>query len=367
MTPASSVGPEIDLTAPRASVSVNSSEVTRAHDAHHAATAAVPRSSGQAGMSAVALVRMLWNARRWIILVPFSASVLAAITVLLLPSRYEARTSFTGELGGGLGGFGSLAGLASLAGVSGLGGAMGSADLFAAVAKSESVLRAVLIKEFSAPRLSAQPRRLIDLLDLDATTDAELEAKALEHLSERINVSTDIRTNIVTLTVTLGDSLLAADVANSIVDEVNRFNIERRRSQSGEQRRFAEERLATAEEELRAAERALEDFLRENRSLGASPTLRVMHDRLQRDVALKQEIVSTIRRRYEEARIAEVQDTPVITVIDEARPPHKRAWPKRVITVLVTAFLTGAATVAAVLLQPQWAPVLTEIRRWPRS
>lgn len=318
-------------------------------------------------ISVASILFALWDARRWLIIVPMCASILAAVTVLLLPSRYEARTSFTGEWGGGVSALGNLSGLASLAGVSGLSGAMGSADLFAALAKSQTVLRAVLDKEFTAPGISAKPHRLLDLLGVEAQTEAELEARGLKHLSDRLSVSSDMRTNIVSVTVTLGDPQLAAAVANAIVTEINRFNIERRRSQSGEQRRFAEERLHTAEAELSAAEQAYKDFLTVNRSLGSSPALRVEHDRLQRDVTMKQEIVSTIRRRFEEARIAEVQDIPVITVIDVALPPVRRAWPRRTLTVLATAFLTGCVTLALVILAPRWSPLITDLRSGLKS
>ena len=47
-----------------------------------------------------------------------------------------------------------------------------------------------------------------------------------------------------------------------------------------------------------------------------------------------------LNKAYEEARIAEVQDTPLLTIIDRASPPTERASPRRTIGVLI-ALLVG--------------------------
>ena len=40
-----------------------------------------------------------------------------------------------------------------------------------------------------------------------------------------------------------------------------------------------------------------------------------MHDGLQREVMLRQSVLTTLVQSYEQARISEVRDTPVITVL----------------------------------------------------
>src|SRR5438132_8548828 len=52
-------------------------------------------------------------------------------------------------------------------------------------------------------------------------------------------------------------------------------------------------------------------------------------------VDIRQEVSLTLRREYETARIEEVNDTPVITVIDPPVPPHERSSPKRLLLVLM--------------------------------
>jgi uncharacterized protein involved in exopolysaccharide biosynthesis len=99
--------------------------------------------------------------------------------------------------------------------------------------------------------------------------------------------------------------------------------------------------MREAEAELRAAEDELRDWLERNRQFENSPELRFQYERLQRQVTIKQEVFTTLRRSYEEARIQEVNDTPVITVIDRAVPPEQKSSPKRKLNVILALFLGG--------------------------
>jgi len=91
-----------------------------------------------------------------------------------------------------------------------------------------------------------------------------------------------------------------------------------RQSQAAAERGFTEERMAEAQEELRAAENELQRFLQNNRQFQNSPELVFQHDRLQRRVAMRQQVYTSLVQSYEQARIDEVPNTPVITVVEYA-------------------------------------------------
>ena len=73
--------------------------------------------------------------------------------------------------------------------------------------------------------------------------------------------------------------------------------------------------------ELAFAEDSLKAFMFENRQFSNSPQLVFEEDRLQRQVSMRQDLVSAIAQAYEQARIEEVRNLPVITVIDHPEPP----------------------------------------------
>jgi uncharacterized protein involved in exopolysaccharide biosynthesis len=136
---------------------------------------------------------------------------------------------------------------------------------------------------------------------------------------------------------------------------LNQFNLERRQSQSHEQRRFTGDRLREAEQELREAERAQLRFLQTNRQYEGSPLLEFQAAQLARAVQLKQEVFLTLTKAHEEARIAEVRDTPVLTVIDSAVAPAKRSGPRRVLGTVVAFIVGGTLGVLLAYLATAWA------------
>jgi len=113
-------------------------------------------------------------------------------------------------------------------------------------------------------------------------------------------------------------------IVSALVAGVNEFNQRTRQSQAAAERRFLEGRLAGASDDLRMAEDRQEAFLRGNRQLTNSPQLTFENERLGRSVALQQQVVTSLTQAYEDARMREVRDTPVITVIE---PPSVAAMP----------------------------------------
>jgi uncharacterized protein involved in exopolysaccharide biosynthesis len=287
--------------------------------------------------------------RRWrmMIVIPLVCGVAAGAVSLVLPPEYAATTSFTTDLSPGSGPSG-LSGLASLAGqfgITGLTTTSLSPDFFAEVLKSRELLRATLLSRFRGPRSpdSDSGRTLLELWNIGGNSQEARISEGIRLLSRHLSTRVDKRAGIVTLRIEGRPADLAADVANRMVSLLNQFNLERRQSQSRAQRQFVGERLAQAERDLRGAEAEHLQFLQTNRRYEDSPLLRFQEGRLARTVALRQEIFVTLSREYEQARIAEVRDTPVLTIIDAATPPDRRSFPRRKIMVL-------AALVVGVLI-----------------
>jgi len=151
----------------------------------------------------------------------------------------------------------------------------------------------------------------------------------------------DDQTSIVTLKVDAHYPVLAAAVANKFVEYLNAFNAQYRQSQARERRKFVEQRLADGQRELRDAEEDLRTFYERNRSWQQSPQLAFDEGRMRRQVEIRQEVYLTLRREFETARIEEVNDVPMITVVDAAVPPVDKSAPKRAFLVLIALVFGG--------------------------
>lgn len=301
--------------------------------------------------------------RRWRLVAACSLAggLLAAVVSLLLPAVYTAQTSFTpvASSQGVSGGLSSLVGLASQLGLSGLtsGGTL-PPEYFAEVLRSRSILEATLQSKFPTSDSAAVERPLLDILVVDGPSPRARMEQGTWALDGLILASVDKRTGVINLRVKSHSPVVAAGVANRMVQLLDEFNLDRRQVQSREQRRFTGERTQQAQEELRAAEAALLRFLQSNREYAGSPLLEYQNNRLQRDVQVKQEIYLTLTKAHEEARIAEVRDIPVLTIIDEAVPPVLRSSPRRKLNTMVGLLLGGMVGLVVVLLSSGQAPVV---------
>lgn len=311
----------------------------------------------EAGTSLFEILTPLLHSWKAVVGCPLIAGIIVAGVTLLLHPTFTATTTFVPVAPATSATLPS--GLASLAGEFGvnLGStAAVSPDFFAEVLTSHELLSATLRSEFDDPRAHSVGRAtLIEILEIKGKTPTELRENGIRELETDVTQRVDRRTGIVTLTVEGRSPALVAAVANHMVELLNTFNLERLQLQSHERRRFVGDRLQQADSELHSAETAHLRFLQANRRYADSPLLAFEENRLSRQVQLRQEVFQTLTREYEEARIAEVRDTPVLTVIDPAVPPDRRSAPRRKLLVFL-ALLTGALTALP------WA-YLSEYRR----
>jgi uncharacterized protein involved in exopolysaccharide biosynthesis len=269
---------------------------------------------------------------------------------------------------------GQLAGLAALAGLNlpaGAGSPAGQTPQFyAALLTSRPILYAVLERPYSTAGLgdrwaARDSATLTELLHPSGDTPERRRWNAARRLGSRVEATTDVRTGIIRFKVVDRSPTLAAAVAAAFVDELQRFNLERRQSQAGARRRFVEDRLVVVGSDLAAAEDSLHAFLLANRLYEQSPTLRFAYGRLERAVNLQQELYLQLRRELDAARIAEVDNVPAITTVEPPMVPQRRSGPpRRPIFGIVMLLVIGVQVTWAVLidhhsrLAPSLAPAV---------
>lgn len=289
--------------------------------------------------------------RHWRIVVglPLAAGLLTAMVSLAIRPTYTATTGFVSEAPAATGLPSGLSGLAGQFGISVGGDATQSPDFYAQLLTSRAILDRALLDRFPSPQPvddRADSVTLLRLLGVGGEDLPDSLERARKVLAARMVVRVERLTGIVRLSVDERSPWLAAAVANAIVRYVDQFNAENRQSHARERRRFVETRLAEAERALRQSEEDLRRFYERNRSWQQSPQLAVEEDRLGRQVQIRQEVYLTLNREYETARIQEVNDTPVITVIDAAVPSRKPSKPKRNVPVALAIVLGGLLGVA---------------------
>src|SRR3989441_4291702 len=309
------------------------------------------RAPGGERGGALASVNALLRRWRFVVGLPVLAAILTAIVVLLLPPRYTATVTFVPEQrapsrGGGTGGGGT--GLVGLAGQLGIPLGMDptqSPRFYAEVLTSRELLSRVLLTKFPNPRRPAASDSVPLLAILRVRggiwgpkSAADSLDRGVRKLRRRVSARVDIQTFLVYLSVTTRYPDLSAAVAARFIAYLNEFNAKNRESQARARCQFVEQRIVEGERDLHAAEDDLRRFHERNRAWQESPELSAAEGRLHMQVNILQEVYLTLRRDYEQARIEEVNDTPVITVVDPAVPPQRQSYWREVLVLLAFVF-----------------------------
>jgi uncharacterized protein involved in exopolysaccharide biosynthesis len=293
---------------------------------------------GTGDLSLIAVVNMVLRQIRLFLVLPIVFAILGAGLALQRTPEYMASTAFVANNSPQPNRMGLLAAQLGFSMPSGEGGQ--TPDFYRALISTRDILGGVVdhTYEFAAEDGEVISGTIADLYELEDTgrrTRRELAMLTLRSIS---TVGVDDLTGIVTLTVSTPWKPLSEQIASRTLAEVVRFDMEKRQTRGGAERRFAEARLDSARAELRQAEDRLEAFVQRNRQYATSPALALDYSRLQRDLFMRQEVYTALFQSFERARIEEVRNTPVITIIESPEGSAVRGSRGGVTSVLMGLF-----------------------------
>lgn len=286
---------------------------------------------------------VLLRHRYLIVKVVLLAGLISVAVGLLAKRTYTVTASFMPQSADkGLSGLAGIAAQFGLPGVNvGAGGP--SPEFYADVLTSRHLLRSVAETPYTVESDSGSREALLaDVLEVDGEGAVRRE-RTVDRLRESVGVVTSNKTGLVEVNVRMPSPELARQVTVRMLELLNEFNLESRQSQARAERVFVQRRLEEVRGELRQAENALQTFLQQNRQFHDSPQLAFQRERLQREVSLRQQVYATLAQAYEQSRIDEVRDTPVITVVEAptlpAEPDRRRLLVRGIVGVILGGML----------------------------
>ncbi len=329
----------------------------------------------------VSLVAIAYRWRRFIVINVLAAAVVSVAVSLLLPKWYKSTASIIPpkdqDMLNPLNAAGSVLKGLSLGKRVG-GGALGTYN-YLAILKSRSVLDSV-VRRFN----------LIEVYDVGDTSMEE----AIKELKE--NAAFELQDDdFITIEVYDRDPQRAADMANAFVDVLNTVSLQLGTREAGNNREFIERRLDSSRADLRRAEDALRVYQEKSKmivipeqnssasvggvaelygmkakkeielailqkslspgdpsigqlqlelaeldkKLESFPEIGIESIRLYRDALIQQKIVEFLLPLYEQAKVDEHKDVPVLLVLDRAVRAEKKTKPQRSLIVLASVSL----------------------------
>jgi uncharacterized protein involved in exopolysaccharide biosynthesis len=253
--------------------------------------------------------------RRGTIVLAVVLSVAGALAFTLLQAdTYTTQASFQPR-----GSEASASQLLALAGqfgvnVPGVGGDELSPAFYQELLESREILHRVADRSYMVEGMGSVA--LTDLLEIEEDTEPLRVEEAIEQLrDDLVAIQIGRESGILTIEAQTEWPDLSVAIAERLLAEIQVFNLETRRSQAAAERVFIEARVDSARIALTTAEDSMQVFLQANRRYEDSPELTFQAERLQREIARQQQVYTGLVQSFEEARIAEVRDTPVLTVL----------------------------------------------------
>jgi len=223
------------------------------------------------------------------------------------------------------------------------------------VAKSRRVAEKVLSNKWN--NINLEDKTLISFWKLDEAgilskffnqtyTNEDLINKGLKKYFKLLNVKEDRRTGLIQVNIEMESPNLAAEVANFIGSEIQSYIQKQNTAKAIKEKLFISGRLIVVKGELEKLEEDLKEFKERNRGYEVSPELFMIYSQKFREAEAKQQVYVTLQQQLELARISEVKQTPIINILDEAKPPVSKSRPNRAIISLLSllaGFLFGAS------------------------
>jgi uncharacterized protein involved in exopolysaccharide biosynthesis len=274
-----------------------------------------------------------------------AAGLLTAVVTLFMPNYYRSEARLLPvESNKGLGG--NLGGIASAAAAFGVSvpGADSSDANFVDVLTSrwlrEELLRTEFYYHARSWRFGAERVEKGTLYDWLQASNMD---KAVRGIGGILSISRDIKSRIIVISAETNSPELSQLVVRRAEKLLEVFLQEKGRTRGGAKAVFAEARLAEARREMDEAEEVLRRFMESNRNFQTSgePAVRLKGTRLETELRLRQQLVTTLAMNREQALLEEKNDIPILNVLDAGNLPIEKSRPVRSQIVITLFVLTG--------------------------
>ena len=183
----------------------------------------------------------------------------------------------------------------------------------------------------------------------------------LRNLRDRISSLTNYETGIVTVEVKMQDAMIAADLANRVVELLSEYVTDYRTEKYRRDVEFIKERHEEAKIRFEEAQQELALF-NDTNSGRLSAMARTEEQLLQNNFNLTFNLYNTLAERLEEARIKLQEETPVVNILEPAAVPNRRSEPNRVQLMILYTIFGGIVGVGLIFGIQIWQKITLKLK-----
>ena len=251
----------------------------------------------------------------------FAAALLAVGYSLNLPNIYTATTKILPPQQSQSSASAMLSQLGGLAGMAGSSlGIKNPNDLYVAMLKSRTLVE-----------------KIVKRLDLQKVYEQETLNGAMDALGGSTVISSG-KDGLIIVEVSNIDPQLAANIANTFIEELHQLLQAYSRTETLQKRTFLEPQLRQVKDKLTDAELVLD----------RTPNTSLQYLDAVRNLKYQEGLWEILVKQFEMTKMDEAKDFPLIQILDKATPPEEKSKPKRSVIVMM-------ATLIAFFLSVIWA------------
>ena len=334
----------------------------------------------------IELAQKLWQGRRMIVRWCIAGALAGLVIGFSIPKEYTVTVKLAPEIQGGKTSLGGLGSLASIAGINM--GNMNSADAVSPDLYPDIVQSVPFMTElFGVEVADAKDRKTMPLYDYvseelrgpwwgavlaapfkalgwfaglfraeepedEGPTDpfrlTKEENEVVKSLQERIATSVDKKTQVVSLSVTMQDPLIAATLTDTVMLNLQNHITQYRTDKALHDLEFMQRLFDEAQGKYYAAQQRYAQYVDRNQALSRR-SFRTEEERLQNEMSLAFNLYNQTAQQLQLARAKVQESTPVYAVVQPATVPLKPSKPSKVLVLVGCVFLAGAAAAAWLL------------------
>lgn len=327
------------------------------------------------------LAMKLWAEKKMILKACGWAALVGLVVAFSIPKEYESTVTLAPELNKGRSISGGMAALAGMAGIN-LGGSSSadalSPELYPDIVKSvpfsvemfdvkvtdkdgelNTTLYEYLKEEQKQPwwgYITAAPFKALGWVvstikgedeeegegegGVDSFRLTKDQSKIIKAMGERIAVSVDKKTFVITITTTMQDPVIAATVTNEVKEKLQNYITEYRTNKARKDLEFTEKLYAENMETYHKAQQEYAQYMDRNQNVSLR-SAQTQQERLRNEMELAFNVYNQTAQQLQMAKAKVQEDTPVFTVVEAATVPLRAAKPSKAMILIGCVFLAA--------------------------
>ena len=188
------------------------------------------------------------------------------------------------------------------------------------------------------------------------------EDGVVKALNERIAVSVDKKTSLISLSVTMQDPLISATMTDTVMAKLQDYITEYRTNKARHDLDFTQKLYDEAQKKYYDAQQAYADYVDMNQNISLR-SVQTRQERLQNEMNLAYNLYNQTAQQLQLAKAKVQENTPVYTIVQAATVPLKASKPSKLMILVGFVFLAGVGSVGWILFGRNiWTSLKQSIR-----